>query len=126
MSSRSACGRHHGDNRDSGAGSILLVALLVVIAAVLAALVQLGGVGIRRARIQVVADLVALSEAAALPGGFHPGRSVAGPLAERNGATLTSVAVSGETVRIRVAGGGEVATAAASLEDVAGEADDPR
>ena len=95
--------------RDSGHGTIAMVAVITVVVAVSAAMIGLGSAAVERARAQSVADLAALA-AVRSP---DEARSVAGA----NGARLAMLTVSGSTWRVTVSVGGTEATASAEPDE---------
>lgn len=91
---------------DGGQSSLLAIAVVLVVAAVCGALVELGAELTVRGRAQAVADLVAL----AATWGEEPAEQVA----RRNGAELVSLVTSGDRAEATVELDGRRAVAAAT------------
>lgn len=91
----------------AGQSSVLLLAVLFVLAAVVAALVGLGAESVHRGRVQAIADLTAL----AATHGESEGRSIAGA----NGAAIVALSEGSEgAVTVTIERGGRRAVASAT------------
>ena len=88
------CGRRTGER---GSGTVLVAGVVLVLMAVTAALLVIGGYLIAADRARGAADLVAVSAAAEQAGGGHGCRS-AERLAERNGVELVRCVVAGDSL----------------------------
>ena len=97
---RSAGVRSRAD--ETGAGTVLAVAMMGVLVTVTVAATGVVGVVAGHRRAQSAADLAALAGAGALQAGSDPCRQ-AGAIARRNGATLRGCEVDGWNVAVRVA-----------------------
>ena len=105
--------RARPDRHDRGSGTVLVLTVVMILAAVLAALALLGGAIGARQRAATAADLGALAAAGALP----PSCAVAAGVVADNGARLVSCTLAGSSAAVVVAwfGRGWVAELAAVL-----------
>ncbi len=91
----------------AGQSTVLVLAVLLVVAAVALALVGLGAEGVQRGRLQAIADVTALAAA-------H-GRDIGETVAARNGVDLVDLREATDgSVTVTVAHDGRRATASAT------------
>ncbi|MCU1676364.1 MAG: hypothetical protein JWM93_1122 [Frankiales bacterium] len=119
--------------RDTGAASVLVVAVVAVLLTATAATMTLAEVSVTRHRAAAAADLAAVAGAAALPGVGAPPCERAAEIAAANGAQLEECEVAGPAVGVQVAvdsrarlGSGTVHARARARRDFTGAAGMPR
>ena len=94
---------------DGGHGALLGLVVLAATALAMLIVIEVGHVTVRAARADAVADATAL---AAAGGGVH----AASVVAERNGATVVSLAASAREATVHISSGGVDASARAVRE----------
>ena len=95
--------RREGRSSDRGSGSVLVLAVCLVVLLVAMGALSVSGVVLAGHRARAAADLAALTGAARVRDGL-PGEAcaAAGQVARANGATLDGCRVAGEVVELRV------------------------